>query len=46
MADCSIRDDAKVVALVAEHLGYRADGVRQEPTFATDTLVAAANSAR
>jgi hypothetical protein len=39
-AHCASTDDAKVVALVAQRLGYRADNVRAELAPLTGALVA------
>jgi hypothetical protein len=39
-ARCANTDDAKIVAVVAQRLGYRADSVRAEPAPLTGALVA------
>lgn len=44
LADCGIRDDAKVVSLVAARLGYHPEGVRRELSLQHETLLA--NSSR
>jgi hypothetical protein len=39
-AECSSTDDAKIVAVIAQRLGYRAESVRAEPAPLTGALVA------
>jgi hypothetical protein len=46
LAECSIRDDAKVVSLVAARLGYRPEGIRRELRIPAGSLLAAAGAAR
>jgi hypothetical protein len=42
LAQCAIRDDAKVVSLVAARLGYQSAGVRRELSVPSETLLASA----
>jgi hypothetical protein len=44
-AECSCRDDAKVVSAVAAQLGYRVNGVRPDLTLTQSTLLAASDPA-
>jgi hypothetical protein len=44
VAECSIRDDAKVISLVAARLGYRVDAVRPDFSRAGGALLAATDS--
>ncbi len=46
LAECSIRDDAKVVSLVAAKLGFHADSVRAELSPLHGVLVASTDSSR
>jgi|GEM_PF-2566821 hypothetical protein len=43
LAECSSRDDAKVVSLVASRLGYHVDAIHAEHTSPRGTLVASAD---
>lgn len=41
LAECSIRDDAKVVALASEKLGYRPDSLRREASVSSSVAASA-----
>jgi len=43
-AECSCRDDAKVVSAVAAQLGYRVNGVRPDLALSQSTLLAASDA--
>jgi len=45
VGECSIKEDVKVVSLVATRMGYRTDGIHSDFSGATGTLVAANGSA-
>ena len=46
LAECSIRDDAKVVSLVAGRLGYRPDHVRRDLNLSRGALLADAGTSK